>query len=91
MRRINNGDRPGNEENAARTADALLEIIHRRHLCGSTLIATNRIVSDRAAILGDTTATAAILDRFLENTNVFVHFLSPPSQTGTCQSRRGTA
>jgi len=53
------------------TADDLLEIIHRRHLCGSTIIATNRIVSDWAAILGDTTATAAILDRFLENTNVF--------------------
>jgi DNA replication protein DnaC len=52
-------------------ADDLLEVIHRRHLNGSTIIATNRIVSDWATILGDTSATAAILDRFLENASVF--------------------
>jgi len=53
------------------TADDLLEVIHRRHLNGSTIIATNRIVSDWAAILGDNAATAAILDRFLENSAIF--------------------
>lgn len=52
-------------------ADDLLEIIHRRHMSGSTIIATNRIVSDWNVILGDTAATAAILDRFLENAEVF--------------------
>jgi len=52
-------------------ADDLLEVIHRRHMTGSTIIATNRIVSDWNVILGDTAATAAILDRFLENAEVF--------------------
>ncbi len=52
-------------------ADDLLEVIHRRHMTGSTIIATNRIVSDWNIILGDTAATAAILDRFLENAEVF--------------------
>jgi len=40
-------------------------------MTGSTIIATNRIVSDWNIILGDTAATAAILGRFLENANVF--------------------
>lgn len=52
-------------------ADNLLEIIHRRHHYGSTIVATNRIVSDWGTILGDNAATAAILDRFLENAVVF--------------------
>jgi DNA replication protein DnaC len=52
-------------------ADDLLEVIHRRHMSGSTIIATNRIVSDWNVILGDTAATAAILDRFLENAEIF--------------------
>jgi DNA replication protein DnaC len=64
-------DELGMKKMPPNTADDLLEVIHRRHLCGSTIIATNRIVSDWAAILGDTTATAAILDRFLENTSIF--------------------
>jgi DNA replication protein DnaC len=52
-------------------ADDLLEVIHRRHMTGSTIIATNRVVSDWNVILGDTAATAAILDRFLENAEIF--------------------
>lgn len=48
-------------------ADDLLEIIHRRYQKGSTIIATNRPVSDWGAILGDVPATSAILDRFLDN------------------------
>lgn len=52
-------------------ADNLLEIIHRRYQNSSTIIATNRIVSDWGTILGDNAATAAILDRFLENSVVF--------------------
>ena len=64
-------DELGMKKMPQNTADDLLEIIHRRHLNGSTIIATNRIVSDWAAILGDTAATAAILDRFLENAVVF--------------------
>jgi len=48
-------------------ADDLLEIIHRRYQTASTIIATNRPVSDWGAILGDVPATSAILDRFLDN------------------------
>ncbi len=47
-------------------ADDLLEVIHRRYGNGSTLIATNRPVEDWGKILGDTAATSAILDRFLD-------------------------
>jgi DNA replication protein DnaC len=64
-------DELGMKKMPQNTADDLLEVIHRRHQCASTIIATNRIVSDWAAILGDTAATAAILDRFLENSEVF--------------------
>jgi len=52
-------------------ADDLLEIIHRRYQISSTIIATNRIVSDWGTILGDNAATAAILDRFLDNAVIF--------------------
>lgn len=52
-------------------ADDLLEVIHRRYQTTSTIIATNRIVSDWGVILGDNSATTAILDRFLENVIAF--------------------
>lgn len=64
-------DELGMKKMPQNAADDLLEVIHRRHMTGSTIIATNRIVSDWNAILGDTAATAAILDRFLENAAVF--------------------
>ena len=48
-------------------ADDLLEIVHRRHQNASTIITTNRPVSDWGVLLGDVPATSAILDRFLEN------------------------
>lgn len=51
--------------------DVLLEVIHRRYQDRSTIIATNRPIEDWGAILGDTAATSAILDRFLEG----VHFI----------------
>lgn len=51
--------------------DILLEIIHRRYQDQSTIIATNRPIEDWGTILGDTAATSAILDRFLEK----VHFI----------------
>ena len=64
-------DELGMKKMLQNTADDLLEVIHRRHMSGATIIATNRIVSDWNIILGDTAATAAILDRFLENAEVF--------------------
>jgi DNA replication protein DnaC len=64
-------DELGMKKMPQNAADDLLEIIHRRYQYASTIIATNRVVSDWGAILGDTSATAAILDRFLENSSVF--------------------
>lgn len=64
-------DELGMKKMPQNASDDLLEVIHRRHMTGSTIIATNRIVYDWNVILGDTAATAAILDRFLENAEVF--------------------
>jgi DNA replication protein DnaC len=61
-------DELGMKKMPQNAADDLLEVIHRRHGNASTVIATNRIVSDWGAILGDTAAT---LDRFLENAVIF--------------------
>lgn len=47
-------------------AEDFLEIVHRRHGEGSTMVVTNRPVEDWGKILGDNAATSAILDRFLE-------------------------
>jgi len=64
-------DELGMKKMPPNAADDFLEIIHRRYQTGATIIATNRIVSDWATILGDTAATAAILDRFLDDATVF--------------------
>lgn len=64
-------DELGMKKMPQNAADDLLEVIHRRHGNASTIVATNRIVSDWGTILGDTAATAAILDRFLENAIIF--------------------
>lgn len=64
-------DELGMKKMPQNAADDLLEIIHRRYRHGSTIIATNRVVSDWGTILGDNSATSAILDRFLENATVF--------------------
>lgn len=59
-------DELGMKKMPPHAADDLLEVIHRRYGNGSTLIATNRPVEDWGKILGDTAATSAILDRFLD-------------------------
>jgi|WetSurMetagenome_2_1015567.scaffolds.fasta_scaffold44728_2 DNA replication protein DnaC len=64
-------DELGMKKMPQNAADDLLEVIHRRYRNGSTIIATNRVVSDWGIILGDNSATSAILDRFLENSTVF--------------------
>lgn len=51
-------------------AEDFLEIVHRRHGKGATLIATNRPVEDWGKILGDNAATSAILDRFLDQAEI---------------------
>jgi len=52
-------------------ADDMLEIIHRRYGNTATIIVTNRPISDWGVILGDTVATSAILDRFLDDATIF--------------------
>lgn len=64
-------DELGMKKMPTNAADDFLEIIHRRYQTGATIIASNRIVSDWGAILGDNAATAAILDRFLDSATVF--------------------
>ncbi|QQS06413.1 MAG: ATP-binding protein [Fibrobacterota bacterium] len=51
-------------------AEDFLEIIHRRHWRGTTIIATNRPVEDWGRILGDNAATSAFLDRFLDQAEI---------------------
>lgn len=64
-------DEFGMKKMPANAADDFLEIIHRRHGSASTIIATNRPIEDWGVILGDTAATSAILDRFLQGAIVF--------------------
>lgn len=47
-----------------------LEIAHRRHGNGATIIATNRPVEDWGTMLGDNASTSAILDRFLDQAEI---------------------
>lgn len=54
----------------ATAAEDLLEIFHRRYRKSATIIATNRPVEDWGKILGDNAATAAILDRFLDQVHL---------------------
>jgi DNA replication protein DnaC len=54
----------------ANAAEDFLEIVHRRHGRGATIIATNRPVEDWGKILGDNAATSAILDRFLDQAEI---------------------
>jgi DNA replication protein DnaC len=63
-------DELGMKKMPPNAADDLLEVIHRRYGNSSTLIATNRPVEDWGKILGDTAATSAILDRFLDKVQI---------------------
>jgi DNA replication protein DnaC len=63
-------DELGMKQMPKNAADDLLEIIHRRYQTSATIIATNRVVSDWGNILGDNAATAAILDRFLDEATI---------------------
>ncbi len=51
-------------------AEALLEIIVRRHRNRSTLMTSNRPIEEWGALLGDVPAATAILDRLLEGTEI---------------------
>jgi DNA replication protein DnaC len=64
-------DEFGMKKMPSTAADDLLEIVHRRYQNTATIIASNRPIADWATILGDTAATSAILDRFLDNATIF--------------------
>lgn len=64
-------DEFGMKKMPSNAADDFLEIVHRRHGNAATIIATNRPIEDWGVILGDTAATSAILDRFLQNAIIF--------------------
>lgn len=51
-------------------AEALLEIIVRRHRNRSTLMTSNRPIEEWGALLGDVPAATAILDRLLEGAEI---------------------
>lgn len=59
-------DELGMKSLPTKSAEVLLEVIHRRYQQQSTIIATNRPIEDWGKILGDNAATSAVLDRFLE-------------------------
>lgn len=64
-------DELGMKKLPQQAVEIFLEIIHRRYMKRSTIIATNRPIEDWGKILGDNATASAVLDRFLEN----VHFL----------------
>ena len=53
-----------------KSADALLELIVRRHQNRSTLMTSNRPIEDWGQLLGDLPAATAILDRFLQQADI---------------------
>jgi DNA replication protein DnaC len=64
-------DELGMKKMPTNAAEDFLEIVHRRYQKTSTIIVTNRPIEDWGTILGDNAATSAILDRFLDDTNIF--------------------
>jgi len=53
-----------------KSAEALLELIVRRHQNRSTLMTSNRPIEDWGQLLGDMPAATAILDRFLQQAEI---------------------
>jgi DNA replication protein DnaC len=53
-----------------KSADALLELVVRRHQNRSTLLTSNRPIEEWGQLLGDVPAATAILDRFLQQAEI---------------------
>jgi DNA replication protein DnaC len=49
---------------------ALVQVIAQRHSKTSTIVTTNRPITSRGEIIGDTTVVAALLDRLLHRSVV---------------------
>jgi DNA replication protein DnaC len=60
-------DDMGMKQLPKRSGECLFEIILRRHEVRSTMMTSNRPLSDWGKLIGDVPAATAILDRFLEN------------------------
>ena len=55
---------------SSKSAEALLELIVRRHQNRSTLLTSNRPIEEWGQLLGDVPAATAILDRFLQQAEI---------------------
>jgi len=53
-----------------KSAEALLELVVRRHQNRSTLLTSNRPIEEWGQLLGDVPAATAILDRFLQQADI---------------------
>ena len=53
-----------------KSAEALLELVVRRHQNRSTLLTSNRPIEEWGQLLGDVPAATAILDRFLQQAEI---------------------
>src|SRR5439155_19710951 len=54
----------------SKSAEALLELVVRRHQNRSTLLTSNRPIEEWGQLLGDVPAATAILDRFLQQAEI---------------------
>jgi DNA replication protein DnaC len=76
-----------------KSAEALLELIVRRHQNRSTLLTSNRPIEEWGQLLGDVPAATAILDRFLQQAEIIpitgrsYRLRHAPKVTATPQSK----
>jgi len=63
-------DELGMKNMSSQASEIILEVIHRRYLRASTIMATNRPIEDWGKIFGDNATASAILDRFLEHVHL---------------------
>jgi len=63
-------DDMGIKQLPARAGELLFEVILRRYENRSTIMTSNRPISDWGALLGDVPSASAILDRFLHHAHV---------------------
>jgi len=82
-----------------KSAETLLELIVRRHQNRSTLMTSNRPIEDWGQLLGDMPAATAILDRFLQQSEIIqitgrsyrLRHAQPPSEPEKGKNNGGSA
>ncbi len=65
-------DDMGMKQLPKKSGEFLFEVIMRRHELRSTMMTSNRPIEDWGKLLGDVPSATAILDRFLENTEILM-------------------